>query len=124
LLLQERLDGGVVDRGSRIRTRKRDAAETRAVADLLARDAVFAELVEKLAGKDEVEELIHPGQKRILRGFVPCRAPENSENLRGGEQGPVAIGELGSELWSSRLSLSWVEGNDSYGVIEFGPTSF
>src|SRR5258708_408891 len=110
-MLQERLDGRVVDRGSRIGTRERDAAETRAVADLLARDAVFGELVEKLAGKDEVEELIHPGQKRILRGFVPCRAPENRKNLRGGEQGPVAIRGLGGELGSTRLSVSWVEGH-------------
>ena len=124
LLLQKRLDGRVVDRCSRIGIRERDAADTRAVADLLTRDAVFGELVEKLAGKDKVEELIHLREKRILRGFVPGRAPENSKNLRGGEQGSVAVGELGSDLWGGYFGLSWMERNNSYGVVKLGRTSF
>jgi len=49
------------------------------------RDAVFTELVQKLASEDEVEELIDLSEQRILRRCVPLGTPENGEYLHGGE---------------------------------------
>jgi hypothetical protein len=124
LLLQEFLDGGIVDLFSGSRSGECDGANEQTVSDLLAGDAVFSELVEKLAGEDEVEEFIDLGEKSGLRGFFPGGAPEDGEDLYGGEQRSIAVGEFGRNLRSGCFGFTGMEGNDSDGVVKLGRASF
>jgi len=118
LLLQEFLDGGIVNRFSRSRSCEGDGAGARAVADFQTGGAVFAELVEKLAGENEVKELIDLGEQSILRDFIPGGAPEDGEDLHGSQQRSIAIGELGRNLRSGCFRLTGMQGNDADGVVE------
>src|SRR5579872_6072306 len=65
--LQEGLDGsvgfGVFWRGRRYR----NGAGALAMADLVIRDVVFGELIDKRAGKNEIEKLIDRRHHRALR---------------------------------------------------------
>src|SRR5579864_5573193 len=106
LLLQERLDGGVVDCFSRRGSGNGERADEQAAGDLLVGDAVFGELVEKLAGENEIEELVEFGKKGILRGGVPFGAPEHGEHLHGGEERAVAVAELRSNLGSGGFGFA------------------
>ena len=70
-------------------------ADALAVADGFSGDAVFAELVEKRAGEDEIEEGVHLLAEQRVGGIMPCCAPEEGEDLDVGEKRAVAIGEVG-----------------------------
>ena len=83
--MQKFLDGGIIDLFSGSRSGECNGANEQTVSDLPAGDAVFGELVEKLAGEDEVEEFIDLGEKSVLRSFIPGGAPEDGEDLHGGE---------------------------------------
>jgi len=76
------------------RRRDRDGSYSRTVSDLLAGHAVFGELRDQRARQNEVEELIDLRNQRALR-LLPWRAPEDGENLDGGQQRAIAVGELG-----------------------------
>src|ERR1700756_5639683 len=64
------------------------------MADGVPRDAVFAELVNELAGQNIVEELIHLCHEATIRGFFPVGTPEDGKNLDGGEERTMAISEM------------------------------
>src|SRR5689334_7291975 len=93
------------------------------MADCERGDAVFAELVEKLAGENEVEELIDRGEKSFLLGFIPSGAPEDCEHLHGCKQWSIAIGEFGWNLWSGGFGFAGMQGNDADWVVELGGAS-
>jgi hypothetical protein len=88
------------------------------MTDGLPGDAVFGELVDEGTRKDKVEEGVDLAGERGVGGTVPCRAPEDREDLDAGEEGAVAIGELRGG--SGDVANVGVEGNDTDGVLDFG----
>jgi hypothetical protein len=94
-------------------------SDKQAVADFLAGDAVFAELVEELAAEDEIEKLVGAREQIALGRLLPRRTPENREDLNGGEQRAVAIGQVRSDLRGGCASGSRMQRDDADGVAMF-----
>ena len=64
------------------------------MGDCFSGDAVFAELVQELAGENKIEELIDFRAEIAERRLLPRGAPEDCEDLNGGEQRAASVGEL------------------------------
>src|SRR6266478_4861473 len=98
LRLEHLLNGGVLHGFAWLGCDESVGSSEQAMADFLAGDAVFAELVEERAAEDEIKKLVGAREQIALRRLLPGRSPEYREDLNGGEQRTVAIGQLRRDL--------------------------
>jgi hypothetical protein len=111
LLLQHVLNRAVGDRMLQGRCRDRDRAGPSTVADRASWHAVFGQLINQMAGQDEIEKLIDRGRHAALRRLVPPWPPENREHLHRGQQRAISIGQLrGGGRCSRRVSRGLARG--------------
>jgi hypothetical protein len=113
--LEHLLDGGVVDGIARFGRAEVEGADTLAMANGFARDAVFGELIDEGAGENEIEkgdELLREGN---VGGGLPGGAPEDTEDFDTDKKRSIAIGEIRSG--SGSVADMRVERNDADGVL-------
>src|ERR1700676_1834606 len=110
--LEQGLNGGILNGFAGFGSGKDFCADALAVADGFSGDAVFGELIEKLAGEDEIEEGVHLLAELRVGGILPGRAPEEREDFDVGEKRTVAIGEVRRRCGGiANVRMKWNDAN-------------